>query len=112
MHQGVPPPVSSGNYRKFWTGETIGGSRSRRKTITGESNHKALSFMFASNASHAFKVARGSERCVGLVDRRTREVLSRLDAILYTCHPRLVNGYSMRSKYNYYANINNIQSFL
>ena len=32
--------------------------------------------------------------CVGLIDRRTQEGSSRLHALLYACHPRLVNGYN------------------
>src|SRR5262249_31515563 len=31
---------------------------------------------------------------VGLIDRRTREVSSQLDASLYVYHPRLVNGFT------------------
>jgi hypothetical protein len=30
---------------------------------------------------------------VGVIDRSTSEVFSRLDFLLYACHPRLVNGY-------------------
>jgi hypothetical protein len=30
----------------------------------------------------------------GLIDRRTFEACSRLDAVLYACHLRLANGYA------------------
>ena len=33
------------------------------------------------------------DTCVGHIDRRTQEGSSRLHALLYTCYPRLVNGY-------------------
>ena len=33
---------------------------------------------------------------VGHIDRRTQEGFSRLHAILYACHHRLVNGYKVR----------------
>ena len=35
----------------------------------------------------------GSVARFGLIDRRTPEAPSRLDAFLYACHPQLVNGY-------------------
>jgi hypothetical protein len=36
---------------------------------------------------------------VGLIDRRTIEVCSPLDATLYACHPRLANGYHYPPSY-------------
>ena len=44
-------------------------------------------------ASHSVSMA-GILARFGLIDRRTLEIWSRLDAILYACHPRLVNGYA------------------
>jgi len=49
-----------------------------------------LSFMFAQQ--HATYETESVAR-VGHVDRRTQEGSSRLHALLYACHPRLVNGY-------------------
>ena len=37
--------------------------------------------------------------CFGLIDRRTQEGSSRLHALLYACHPRLVNGYPLTLDY-------------
>ena len=36
----------------------------------------------------------------GHIDRRTQEGSSRLHALLYVCHPRLVNGYINRNPVN------------
>jgi hypothetical protein len=39
------------------------------------------------------KALRLFPRAIRLIDRRTWDVSSRLDALLYACHHRLVNGY-------------------
>ena len=47
----------------------------------------------------AFMISEGRNVArFGRIDRRNRGVASRLDAILYVCHLRLVNGYRPKTR--------------